>query len=223
MKIKTIVVVGLSSMAFMSASAEWITAEFVARVRPCFSSFLVKPRIDHGEIVAVSPDGRNKIRINLNPMSVEVIRDGKTVVAPGRISMKIDGCSLSEDPSILKPAVSTRRITGEVDAVMYKKRRVSLACVEKLADFGDWAIRMVARDDGVAYRFEIRRNGKVRVDGEHADFSVPDGSVRCWAHFTDRFGCEETIFRPPKSKEGMKIVTKRESFNRRTAAVCPIG
>ena len=123
----------------------------------------------------------------------------------------------------IKTIVVVGLFTGEVDAVMYKKRRVSLVCVEKLADFGDWAIRMVARDDGVAYRFEIRRNGKVRVDGEHADFSVPDGSVRCWVHFTDRFGCEETIFRPPKSKEGMKIVTKRESFNRRTAAVCPIG
>ncbi|MBO7207981.1 MAG: glycoside hydrolase family 97 catalytic domain-containing protein, partial [Kiritimatiellae bacterium] len=61
------------------------------------------------------------------------------------------------------------------------------------ADFGDWGVRIVARDDGVAYRIETKMGGKIKVVGETAALSMPDVNARSWANFTDRFGCEETV------------------------------
>ena len=144
------------------------------------------------EISAVSPDGRNKIRFYLRPMAYEVLRDGKVVVAKSRISLRIDGMRLARESEETTPVVSTGRVMGKFFPSVYKKHKVFSSAYETKVDYEKWGVRIVARDDGVAYRFETRFKDRIRVNGERADFAIPDRNAKCWVHFTDRFGCEET-------------------------------
>ena len=141
---------------------------------------------------AVSPDGRNEIRLYLKPLSYEVLRDGRQVVGKSRISFHVQDMRLMRDVERTTPVVSGGRLMGKVKTPVYKKEKISHNGYEALVDFGKWAVRIVARDDGVAYRFETKFGGSIRVNAERADVLVPSSSARCWVHFTDRYGCEET-------------------------------
>jgi len=123
----------------------------------------------------VSPDGKNEIRLHENPLRYEVLRGGKTLVAPSPIGMQVEGQRLKveqrKDDSFVQPPTSHLQ---PYKTPLYKKSQIDLAAREVYADFGDWGIRLVARNDGVAYRFEMKRKGEVRVDAEQADLIVPD-------------------------------------------------
>ena len=136
---------------------------------------------------AVSPDGRSEIVVRTSPLRYEVRRDGKTVVAETEIGLSLSGVKTGECK------VSKRRTEGSLDAPFYKKSAIDLAANETFLDFGEWGLRLAARDDGVAYRFESMKPGAVRVDGETGGFTVPDAAVKCWLNFTTDFGLEETV------------------------------
>ena len=146
---------------------------------------------------AVSPDGRNEIRLCFDPLSYEVLRDGRTVVGRSGIRLDVQGANLESS----SPAVSTSRLSGRVNTPLYKKSAVALDGCETIADFGQWAIRLVARDDGVAYRFETKMPGRVRIVGERADVTVPDSDAACWVNYTTRIGCEETMCRTVRAQD----------------------
>ena len=146
------------------------------------------------EIAAVSPDGRNKIRLYLRPMAYEVLRDGKIVVAKSRISLRIDGKHLAREAEEAAPVISTGRVMGKFFPTVYKKGKVFESAYETVVDFGRWGVRLVARDDGVAYRFETRYGDeRIRVVGERAGFAVPNRSAPSWVHFAPGFGYEEAM------------------------------
>ncbi len=141
--------------------------------------------------VAVSPDGRNAIRLGTDPLSYEVLRDGVVVAAKSGIGVCLDGKCLAKGCATA-PSISTRTLSGTVPTPTYKKACVCLAGNETLADFGDFAVRLVARDDGVAYRIELEKMGTIKC--EKADVTVPK-AARCWFNRTSRnsLGCEETV------------------------------
>ena len=143
----------------------------------------------------LSPDGRNELRLYRNPLACEVLRDGKTVVAKSVISLRVDGREL-ERKNANPPKVTQAKVTGVQPSPFYKKSWIALSGNETLVDWGDWAVRLSARDDGVAYRFETKMEGKVRVDDERADVCIPDASARTWVNFTDRYACEESVAVP---------------------------
>ncbi len=157
------------------------------------------------ETSAVSPDGRNAIRLFVNPLAYEVVRDGVVVVAKTEIGMKIDGKCIAESRSG-KGLAKSSVLGGTVDSPVYKKSEVSLDAHEVFADFGDWGVRIAARNDGVAYRFETKFPGKVTVNCEKAGLALPSADVRCWGNQTGSFGCEETI---PFSKKASEIDFKK--------------
>ena len=140
---------------------------------------------------AVSPDGRNTIRLHAAPLAYEVLRDGVVVAAKSEIGVCLDGKCLVKGISAPQ-SVSRRTLEGSVATPVGKKASVSLAGNETFADFGDFAVRLVARNDGVAYRLELKRTGT--VTDEKADFTVPK-AARCWYNRTPRrkLGCEETV------------------------------
>lgn len=139
---------------------------------------------------AISPDGRNEIRLYADPLSYVVARDGVVTVERSRIGLRVGGRDLTEAATLRK--VRSRVLKGSVATPIYKKSLVRLDGRETVADFGDWAVRLVARDDGVAYRFETKFKGRIRIDGEIADVAVPS-VANCQVNFTERFGCEETV------------------------------
>ena len=95
-----------------------------------------------------SPDGRNEIRFDRKSISYKVFRDGVLVVADTPVSMKIAGKELSDGAkfkSFVKGSLS-----GTVGTPVYKKSSINLAANTLFADYGDWGIRLAARNDGVA-------------------------------------------------------------------------
>ena len=142
---------------------------------------------------AVSPDGKNEIRLWADPLAYEVLRGGETVVARSEIGMKVDGKCLSALSRKGFPVLKRQAVSGRVATPVYKKASIDLSGNEAEVDFGDWGVRLAARNDGVAYRFETRMPGRIQVDCEKATVNVPDQAARSCVYRTDRFGCEESV------------------------------
>jgi len=140
---------------------------------------------------AKSPDGKNEIRLWANPLAYEVRRGAVVLVARTEISLKVDGRRLGLVGTPRQ--VSEHALSGRVSTPVYKKREINLQANETVVDFGDWGVRLVARNDGVAYRFETNFAGEIRVEGEQAGVTIPDGRAECVYTVETRHGCEETV------------------------------
>ncbi len=138
---------------------------------------------------AISPNGRNEIRLWANPLAYEVSRDGVVLVARTEIGMKVNGAYLKGDAT---PKVSTRSLSGTLETPVYKKAKISLAGKETFVDFGDWGVRLAARDDGVAWRFETKMMGRIKVDCEKAALTIPRADAVCSLGYAIDYGREST-------------------------------
>ena len=139
-------------------------------------------------VTAVSPDGRNEIRLYEAPLSVEVLRDGVPLVCRSRIGLMVNGCHLARDNRHW--TVTDRSGKGRLETPSYKKSSVDLSRTEKVADFGDWGVGLVARNDGVAYRFEMKKAGEIQIDDERTDLSLPP-EAQALVYRTKTIGWEE--------------------------------
>ena len=148
--------------------------------------------VSAGTIGVCSPDGRNEIRLCAAPFEYEILRDGMVVAARSKIGMTVGGRALAEGGASPESVVRSAR-SGIAAAPVYKKDRVDLAANEVFADFGAWGVRLVARNDGVAYRFETKMTGRIKVDGEDAHLCLPSDDVKCFGYQTRMFGCEESV------------------------------
>ena len=155
-----------------------------------FSAFIAFGAESKSPVASVSFE-RNEIRLYEHPLAYEVVRDGVVVVAKTEVGLKIDGKCVAKDAKCLgvRPVISGN---GEIATPVYKKSGVNLRGQESVADFADFGIRLVARNDGVAYRFELKKSGT--VTDEKADLTIPK-NARCWFNRTPRkmLGCEETV------------------------------
>lgn len=142
------------------------------------------------EISAVSPDGKNEIKLYASPLAYEVLRNGKIVVARTEIGLVVDGVSLAMREGKL-PCGKTEVLSGSVDTPVYKNATIDLSGNLSTLCFGDWGLQGVARDDGVAYRFVLKKDASV-ITSEKAGLVIPDGNARCWFNRTQHFGHEES-------------------------------
>ena len=157
---------------------------------------------------AVSPDGLNELRLDVGGkwMEYSIWRRGKAIVEPTPISLEIDGHWDLHDngaqPKIVKlvkfgkttevsrgavlngarctPKVSTRKVDGTLATPLYKKSAINLAANETCVDFGGWAVRLAARDDGVAWRFETELGGEITVNAESTNIRFPKETELCY-------------------------------------------
>ena len=162
---------------------------------------------DGPDATAISPDGRNEIRLWASPLAYEVARDGVVVVAKTPIGLKLDGRCLCEDARLTD--VSKRKVEGCVATPVYRKAKVCLCGNETYAKFGDWGVRLAARNDGVAYRFETAKGGTVRVTSEKASVTIPCPKAEALVYKTRTLGCEETV--PSNIPAGEIKTEKNES------------
>ena len=141
--------------------------------------------------VATAKDGSNEIRLYEKPLRYEVLKGGVVVVPATKIDLKVDGKWIFGNAKA-KRVKSGERRGGPVKTPVYKKSSIDAGRVETVADFGDAEVRLVARTDGVAYRFVLKKPGV--VEWERANLTVPI-SARCWFNRTGRalLGCEETM------------------------------
>ena len=145
-----------------------------------------------GDVVAKAEFNGNAIRLYANPLSYEVLGGGDVLVPATPIGICVDGRCLAADA---RPAgASSSASVGEapVATPVYKKAAFDASGSVAVAEFGDFAVRLVARADGVAYRVELKKAGV--VSDERADVTIPHGA-RCAFNRTPRgsLGCEETV------------------------------
>ena len=130
---------------------------------------------------AVSPDGLNELKLEVGPkgMAYSVWRRGKALVEPTGISLwtKEHG---NMNGAGAKPRATARKVEGTVATPIYKKAKVELAANETRVDFGDWALVLHARDDGVAWRFETKFEGEVTVTAENTSVRFPKETTLCY-------------------------------------------
>ena len=158
------------------------------------------------DATAVSPDGRNEIRLWTSPLAYEVARDGVVVAAKTEIGLKVDGVWLDAPGRAAR--VTSERLKAALVTPVYKKKSVDVSANVTHVDFDTWGVSLVARDDGVAYQFRTDRPGQVRIDDENAAVTIPDADARCALNYGARYGCEETL---PVSCAAGAIDTRAES------------
>ena len=139
------------------------------------------------QFLLTSPDGLNELRLNVDKdgMVYSVLRRGKVVVEPTDIALKIERRGWLNGKTAGKglpalPTMATRKVEGTLSTPIYKKSTVDLAANETRVDFGDWAVVLHARNDGVAWRFETDFEGEITVRGENTTVRFPKGTELCY-------------------------------------------
>jgi len=137
-----------------------------------------------------SPDGKNEIRLDTQPvLSYSVLREGIVRVAPTPLALDIEGFGALGGAGLSFDSISAndRRGSYAPPAGVYKKALVSneargmdVTLKGGKAD-GLWKVALIARDDGVAYRFETSLPGTVKVVKEDAGVFFADTNVTLWA------------------------------------------
>lgn len=132
-----------------------------------------------------SPDGLNEIRLMTEPtLSYSVLRAGVERVAPTPIAMEIEGVGMLGGTTAKVATADTVSVKGTVPSPFYKKASVDESANKTTVAFdGGWKVVMVARNDGVAYRFETALPGKVKVVGESAGIKFPDPLAKVYAGY----------------------------------------
>ena len=123
------------------------------------------------QVVSVkSPDGKNEVRLITEPvLSYSVYRSGVERVAPTPMAMEIEGKGVLGGAGAKIASIDTVTLKGTVAAPIYKKASVDESANRTTVSFdGDWRVVLVARNDGVAYRFETGFPGRVKVLDEKA-------------------------------------------------------
>ena len=117
---------------------------------------------------ATSPSGRNEIRLDTEPaLSYSVFADGVERFSKAQMFLRVNGRGDLGAPC-RAVAVKKKSLSGRLETPIYKKASIDLAANETFVEFeGGWGVRLIARDDGVAYRFETQfGEGNVKVLGE---------------------------------------------------------
>lgn len=131
---------------------------------------------------AVSPDGLNEVRLEVGDkgMSYSVWRRGKVLVEPSPVALNTQEHGRLDGKGVVQ-SVTQRKLEGIVKTPIYKKSQVDLAANETRVDFGEWAVFLVARDDGVAWRFETKFGGELTVVDEDTQYFIPKDATLCYS------------------------------------------
>ena len=134
---------------------------------------------------AVSPDGRNEIRLQTEPtLSYAVWRDGVERVAATPLAMEIEGKGLLGGADAKVLSVTETKLEGSVPTPIYKKVSVDERANMTTVTFEEgWKVVLAARNDGVAYRFETAFCGNVRVKNEEAGVVFPESVATIYAGY----------------------------------------
>ena len=130
----------------------------------------------------VSPDGRNEIRLEADgALCYSVWRDGVQRLATAEVSLSVRGRMFS--PHVVSS--ETFNLSGEERTLFYKKASVSLVANGRRIALSDgFGIELIARNDGVAYRFTTDfPEDEILVESETAPVRFPSGDISVWAGF----------------------------------------
>jgi len=139
-------------------------------------------------LTVFSPDGRNEIRLDdADGLRYSVLRDGRELVSPSAVSLAVRDRPFAPEIVDSKPF----RESGVLKTPVYKKAEITLEAKGLHVRLsGGYGVDLIARDDGVAYRFVTDfPETNVCVVAERADVVFPSADVSLWAGYPD-FGKE---------------------------------
>ena len=141
-----------------------------------------------------SPDGKIEIAITIGAKTNWFIKHINTnIINPSSISLTLDnGEKLGERAKIISSKITT--VNTVFNTPFYKKKSIidnynqlMLQCK------GDYGIIFRAYNDGVAYRFFIRRKGAIIIQSEEAEFNFDILDTCLIPHVRDLRGSEQYI------------------------------
>ena len=137
-----------------------------------------------------SPDGMNEIRLDTEPvLSYSVLRSGIERVAATPMSMELEGKGVLGGAGAKIASIDTVTLKGIIPTPIYKKASIDESANRTTIAFeGGWRVVLVARNDGVAYRFETAFPGRVKVVDEKAGIVFPDGVSAVYAAYCRNSG-----------------------------------
>ena len=156
------------------------------RVLVCLFSGCAWFAAANAQVVSVkSPDGENEIRLMTEPtLSYAVYRGGVERVSATPLALAIDGKGTLGGAETKILTTDTVSLKGIIPTPLYKKASVDEAANRTTVTFeGDWKIVLIARNDGVAYRFETAFPGRVKVMDEVAGLTFPSASNTVYAGY----------------------------------------
>ena len=138
------------------------------------------------QIVSVkSPDGKNEIRLDTKPvLSYSVYRSGIERVSSTPMAMEFEGKGVLGGAGAKIASIDTVTLKGIIPTPIYKKAFIDESANRTTVSFdGNWRVVLIARNDGVAYRFETEFQGQVKVLKETAGLTVPNDVASIYAAY----------------------------------------
>ncbi len=119
-----------------------------------------------------SPSEKLKVNVSVGQdITYSVFLDGQEVISPSAISMSLDdGTVLGENAKVKK--VKTTEINNEIAPVVNRKHSKIEDNYKLLSlTFKNYTLDFKAFDDGVAYRWGVKKEGPFKVVGEKSTFA----------------------------------------------------
>lgn len=125
-----------------------------------------------------SPDGSLVATVNAGgQLSWSLAKDGKTVLEPSLISMKLSDGTVYGAPQKVQKVVRAS-VDRQLPNPFYKKSQVREAYNEMTVNFKTFSLVVRVFNEGAAYRFVSKSKTDFTVEAEQAEFTFPeDGQV----------------------------------------------
>jgi len=143
-------------------------------------------------ITVESPNKKVKATFNLinNKVKLAVYKNHELVLPDSQLGMIIDGNYIGENVilagSEVKNTINEKySLFGNHSLAINNYKEISIPLNSKgLA----WQLLIRAYDDGVALRYIIQANKKIKIEGENTAFPLPSSAQCYWAHYIDGGG-----------------------------------
>jgi alpha-glucosidase len=150
-----------------------------------------------------SPNGAIVVTISTSPaLTYRVSLRGREIIAASEIGMTLSG-----GETLGSNAVVASSTPQSVDRVLRpvaptKRSEVHDRFNERRFDFrGDYSVVVRVFDDGVAYRFALRRPGEITVASEQATFRFPGDPLLYFPEETSLISHQERLYRKLRLSE----------------------
>lgn len=142
-----------------------------------------------------SPSGENTLTLRLSAsggLRYSVRSQGAEVILPSAMGFALAGDSLGFHRGLKLVRVTTKQIDESYRLPTGKRRQYRNRCIEKTFLFRNEAgedLGIVARayDDGVAFRYVLKRPGKITVTAEYTQFHLPDSTLSWMMDFVPSY------------------------------------
>ena len=151
-----------------------------------------------------SPNGALVVTVGTSPaLNYSVSLRGRPIILPSEIGLAMAGGEvLGKDAAVLQspPPQAIDRVLRPVAPT--KRAEIRDRFNECRFDFrGDYSLVVRAYDDGVAYRFALRRSGEITIASEQATFRFPGDPLVYFPEETSLISHQERLYKKLRVSE----------------------